>query len=153
MIRGTIRALVGAILVTMVFAATASADTLPGRAAPFAPAQAPGDQYTTPGDPVPPTTPPGQVGAEENPPSSSGRGDNDPDVGADDVPGPAGEQETAPGGDVGATVEPGATAPKAGGGSLPFTGSNLLALVWIALALVTAGVVAEVARRRLGATA
>jgi hypothetical protein len=152
MIRRTITALAGAILATTLFAAAASADTLAGRAAPFTPAQAPGDQYTTPDAPAPPP----QVGGEVTPTSTPSRERGNPD--AEEVAGEraTGDQVAAqaePGGQVGARVEPGVTAPKARGGSLPFTGSDLGTLVWIALALVAAGLVVEVARRRLAATA
>lgn len=152
MIRRTITALAGAILATTLFAAAASADTLAGRAAPFTPAQAPGDQYTTPDAPAPPP----QVGGEVTPTSTPSRERGNPD--AEEVAGEraTGDQVAAqaePGGQVGARVEPGVTAPKARGGSLPFTGSDLGMLVWIALALVAAGLVVEVARRRLAATA
>ena len=156
MIRRTITALAGAILATTLFAAAASADTLAGRAAPFTPAQAPGDQYTTPDAPAPPPQVGGEVTPTPNP--SQDRGNPDAGVDAEELGGDqaTGDQvgaQAEPEGQVGARVEPGVTAPKARGGSLPFTGSDLGTLVWIALALVAAGLVVEVARRRLAATA
>ena len=106
MIRRTITALAGAILATTLFAAAASADTLAGRAAPFTPAQAPGDQYTTPDAPAPPP----QVGGEVTPTSTPSRERGNPD--AEEVAGEraTGDQVAAqaePGGQVGARVEPG----------------------------------------------
>lgn len=133
------RALVASLAVLLVAAPVASADTLPGRDSPFTPSQAVADQYLSPAA-NPRQAAPSAVGAEG-------------DVGGVVVPGEAADDAgRAPvSGQAPALVDRGATAPGSPAGTLPFTGSDLLALVWIALALVAAGTLLEVARRRLEA--
>jgi hypothetical protein len=133
------RALVASLAVFCIAAPAAPADTLPGRDSPFTPSQAVADQYLTP-----------PVNPRQAAPSGVGAGGA---VGGVVVPGEGTEDAgRAPvAGQGPALVERGATAPSAPGGTLPFTGGDLLALVWIALALVAAGTAIEVARRRLEA--
>lgn len=141
--QGKTRTLLTAIAITTLGAPAATADTLPQRESAFTPAQAVGDQYTSPPAPTgpsevaPATTRPQDVAGVEEEEQPAGGG-----VGA------GGDGGQPVGGAGPALVETGATAPSRRGGSLPFTGSDLLALVWIALALVAAGTVIEVARRR-----
>lgn len=138
-----------AVLAALALAAPAAADTLQGRDTPFTAAQAAADQYTTPTPQTPlvgpatTTTPPAVAGdVTEGGPSGEG-----PAVAGDTIPGEgeAGAQAEA-GGTAGATDSGPATS-----GTLPFTGADLLALVWIALALVALGTAIEVVRRRLDA--
>lgn len=133
------RALVASLAALLLAATAASADTLPGRDSPFTPSQAVADQYLSPA-----------ANPRQATPSGVGAGG---DVGGVVVPGEAADDAgSAPvAGQAPALVERGATAPGRPTGTLPFTGSDLLALVWIALALVAAGILIEVARRRLEA--
>jgi hypothetical protein len=137
------RALVVSLAVLLLAAPVAAADTLPGRDSPFTPSQAVADQYLGPAA-TPPAANPRQAAPSAVAPGAVG-GVVVPGEGADDA-GSAPVSGQAP-----ALVERGSTAPGRPTGTLPFTGSDLLALVWIALALVAAGTVIEVARRRLEA--
>lgn len=134
-------AVVGALMA----ATPAAADTLPGRETPFTPSQAAAAQYTTPTPTAPISTPAAAapaVAGETTPPEAVA----DEDAGGENEGGGA-----LPGADpLSAPVDTGATtSPPQARGTLPFTGGDLLALVWIALALVALGAAAEIARRRL----
>lgn len=129
-------------------AAPAAADTLPGRDTPFRAAQAPADQYTTPTPVAPLDTPPAAQPSAGVPERGRPDGRERPARGERHEGGTAPHAE-APGvaGVDGSTTSP----PPDARGTLPFTGGDLLALVWIALALLAAGAGAEIARRRLEA--
>jgi DNA polymerase-3 subunit gamma/tau len=131
-------------------ATPAAADTLPGRDTPFTPSQAAAAQYTTP-TPTTPLNPQASpaVQGEIIPGREAAEGEAPGGTAPAEAPGgtaPATEAPAVAPLDTGATTSP----PRAGG-TLPFTGGDLLALVWIALALVALGTVAEVIRRRLEA--
>lgn len=122
----------------LVVAAPAAADTLPGRDTPFRAAQAPADQYTTPTPVAPLETSPTTQPSDRSERGGSGENPSGGTEPLTESPGVAG-------------VDRATSSPRDARGTLPFTGADLLALVWIALALIVAGTAVEIARRRFEA--
>lgn len=137
-----------AFVAALAAAGPAAADTLAPREGPFGAAQAPADQYTTPTPIAPPPASQPASGGEEG--AARGGGEEGAARGGAGDRAGGGTAPTSQGLRP-AEVDGATAAPPKASGTLPFTGRDLLALVWIALALIVAGTAGEVLRRRIEA--